>query len=77
MEVGALEPEPLEGEVDPLQAQAAFDLLQRAAHRPGEASRKGGKPASLGKSEPSDGTEGKGEGGQGGGEGGGAFHGKR
>eukprot|EP00969_Alexandrium_andersonii_P090632 4001608-Alexandrium_andersonii.AAC.1 len=45
MEVGALEPEPVEVDVDPpQQAQAAFELLRRAAYRPGEASGKGGKP---------------------------------
>eukprot|EP00969_Alexandrium_andersonii_P275068 12156665-Alexandrium_andersonii.AAC.1 len=51
MEVGALEPEPAEGDVDPRQAQAAFELLRRAAYHPGKASGKGGKPGALGRSE--------------------------
>eukprot|EP00969_Alexandrium_andersonii_P059980 2641882-Alexandrium_andersonii.AAC.1 len=65
MEVGALEPEPPDNEVDPRQLQAAFELLRRAAYRPGEASGKGGKPGALGRSESSDGPKGKGKGGQG------------
>eukprot|EP00969_Alexandrium_andersonii_P088705 3914040-Alexandrium_andersonii.AAC.1 len=48
MEVGALEPEPPEGEVDLQQLQAAFELRRRAAYRPGEASGKGGEPGGLG-----------------------------
>eukprot|EP00969_Alexandrium_andersonii_P150153 6639752-Alexandrium_andersonii.AAC.1 len=47
-EVGALEPEPPEGDVDPQQLQAAFELLRRAAYRPGKASGKGGKPGAPG-----------------------------
>eukprot|EP00969_Alexandrium_andersonii_P363587 15462269-Alexandrium_andersonii.AAC.1 len=62
MEVGALEPEPLEGDIGPQQVQAAFALLLRAAYRPCKASWKGGKPAALGKPEPSDGAEGEGKG---------------
>eukprot|EP00969_Alexandrium_andersonii_P227090 10028765-Alexandrium_andersonii.AAC.1 len=74
MEVGVLEPEPPEGEVDPQQLQAAFELLRRAAYRPGKASGKGGEPGALGRSESSDGPKGEGEGGQGGGgKGGDAF----
>eukprot|EP00969_Alexandrium_andersonii_P235015 10376495-Alexandrium_andersonii.AAC.1 len=65
MEVGALEPEPPESEVYPRQLQAAFELLQRAAYRPGKASGKGGEPGALGRSESSDGPKGKGEGGPG------------
>eukprot|EP00969_Alexandrium_andersonii_P259135 11457731-Alexandrium_andersonii.AAC.1 len=38
MEVGALEPEPTEGNVGPRQLQAAFELLRRAAYSPGKAS---------------------------------------
>eukprot|EP00969_Alexandrium_andersonii_P180077 7959261-Alexandrium_andersonii.AAC.1 len=55
MEVGALEPKPPESEVDPQQLRAAFELLQRAAYRPGKASGKGGKPGAPGRSESSDG----------------------
>eukprot|EP00969_Alexandrium_andersonii_P224948 9934731-Alexandrium_andersonii.AAC.1 len=67
MQVGGLEPEPLESDVDPRQSQAAFELLRRVAYRPGKASGKGGEPGALGRSEHSDGPKGKGEGGQGGG----------
>eukprot|EP00969_Alexandrium_andersonii_P006256 271801-Alexandrium_andersonii.AAC.1 len=45
MEVGALEPESLEGEADEQQIQAAFALLQRA-FRPGKGRGEGGKPGS-------------------------------
>eukprot|EP00969_Alexandrium_andersonii_P362282 15459364-Alexandrium_andersonii.AAC.1 len=77
MEDGALEPEPVKGEIDPQQAQAAFELLRRAAYRPGKASGEGGKPGTLGKPESSGGSKGKGEGGQGGGgKGDSAFRGK-
>eukprot|EP00969_Alexandrium_andersonii_P157220 6949378-Alexandrium_andersonii.AAC.1 len=48
MEVGALEPEPPDGDLDPQQLQAAFELLRRAAYRPGRASGKGGKPGAPG-----------------------------
>eukprot|EP00969_Alexandrium_andersonii_P065911 2906541-Alexandrium_andersonii.AAC.1 len=48
--VGALEPEPAAGELDPRQVQAAFGLLRRAAYRLGEASGEGGEPAAPGKS---------------------------
>eukprot|EP00969_Alexandrium_andersonii_P242836 10727582-Alexandrium_andersonii.AAC.1 len=51
MEVGALEPEPPEGDIAPRQVQAAFELLRRAAYRPGKASGKGGKPGALWRSE--------------------------
>eukprot|EP00969_Alexandrium_andersonii_P323118 14276806-Alexandrium_andersonii.AAC.1 len=67
MEVGALEPEPPDGDVGPQQLQAAFELLQRAPYRPRQASGKGGKPGAPGRSESSDGPQGKGKGGQGGG----------
>eukprot|EP00969_Alexandrium_andersonii_P206292 9114426-Alexandrium_andersonii.AAC.1 len=62
MAVGALEPEPIEGDIDPRQVQAAFELLRRAAYRPGKASGKGGKPEALGRPERSDGSKGKGKG---------------
>eukprot|EP00969_Alexandrium_andersonii_P181804 8034503-Alexandrium_andersonii.AAC.1 len=62
MEVGALEP-PVEGDIDPRQARAAFELLRRAAYRPGKASGKGGKPGATGRAEHSGGPKGEGKGG--------------